>query len=288
MFVVAGVSGNTGSVVASTLLDRGKKVRVLVRDVAKAERWAARGAEVAVAELSDTAALANAFGGATAAYVLLPPRHASRAALAENAQISDSIVAAAKSAKLAHVVLLSSLGAQVPTGTGLIQSVHDAETKLFASGIPTTAVRPGSFYENSLPAIGAAKGAGTFPTFYRKDFAVPSVATKDIGRIAAQALIEGPRGNEVIELSGPRDLAATDLAAALGRVLGKELTVQEIPESAVAGTMTSHGASPDVAELFRAMVHAVNDGTLRFEGGKARHVRGEVTIEDWFRSTAAG
>ena len=32
MFVIAGVSGNTGRVVADTLLSQGKKVRVIVRE----------------------------------------------------------------------------------------------------------------------------------------------------------------------------------------------------------------------------------------------------------------
>jgi len=286
MYVVAGVSGNTGSVVASTLLERGKRVRVLVRDRTKGERWAAQGAEVAVADLGDTAALAQAFASASGAYVLLPPRYTSSAPLAENAQLADSIVAAAKIARLGHVVVLSSRGAQIPQGTGLIEAAYDMETKLFPSGIPATTVRAASFYENHLPALGAAKGAGIFPTFFRKDLAVASVAAKDVGRVAAQALIDGPRGNQIIELSGPRDLTATDIAAALGRVLGKELTVQEIPDAAVVATMTSHGASSDVAEQFRAMVHSVNDGTLRFEGGTARQIRGEVTIEEWFRAVA--
>ncbi len=53
MYVIAGVSGNTGKVVADTLLAQGKKVRVVVRDAQKGEAWKKRGAEVAVAELDD-------------------------------------------------------------------------------------------------------------------------------------------------------------------------------------------------------------------------------------------
>ncbi len=50
MYVVAGVSGDTGSVVASTLLDRQQKVRVVVRDRARGATCASQGADVAVAE----------------------------------------------------------------------------------------------------------------------------------------------------------------------------------------------------------------------------------------------
>src|SRR6185295_17669043 len=73
MYVIAGVSGNTGSVVANTLLADKQPVRVIVRDAAKGEPWKAKGAEVVVASLDDRASLARALTGATGAYLLLPP-----------------------------------------------------------------------------------------------------------------------------------------------------------------------------------------------------------------------
>ena len=74
MFVVAGVSGKTGSVVARTLLENGKKVRVVVRDAKKGDEWKAKGAEVAVASVDDAGALTKALQGAEGAYLLLPPQ----------------------------------------------------------------------------------------------------------------------------------------------------------------------------------------------------------------------
>src|SRR4051812_50198272 len=45
MFVISGVTGHVGSVVASTLLERGDNVRVIVRDAKKGEAWQRRGGE---------------------------------------------------------------------------------------------------------------------------------------------------------------------------------------------------------------------------------------------------
>ena len=73
MFAITGITGHTGAVVAETLLAAGKPVRVIVRDAAKGAAWKARGAEVAVADLKDAAALAQAFRGVQGAYVLSPP-----------------------------------------------------------------------------------------------------------------------------------------------------------------------------------------------------------------------
>jgi uncharacterized protein YbjT (DUF2867 family) len=52
-YVVAGATGHVGSVVAQSLLDSGRKVRVIVRDTHKAERWKKRGAHVGQVDLSN-------------------------------------------------------------------------------------------------------------------------------------------------------------------------------------------------------------------------------------------
>ena len=64
MYVILGATGNTGSIIANSLLSKGKKVRVVGRDSGRLERFVYRGAEAFTAERSDAAALAKAFSGA--------------------------------------------------------------------------------------------------------------------------------------------------------------------------------------------------------------------------------
>ena len=78
MYVVAGATGHTGKAAAETLLGRKRPIRVIVRDATKAARWRARGAEAVIASLDDAAALTRALSGAAGAYLLIPPRYASR------------------------------------------------------------------------------------------------------------------------------------------------------------------------------------------------------------------
>ena len=73
MYAVAGVTGNTGSVVATSLLGQGEQVRVIVRNEEKGRQWKEQGAEVAVASLDDAAALARALDGVEGLYYLVPP-----------------------------------------------------------------------------------------------------------------------------------------------------------------------------------------------------------------------
>ena len=154
MFAIAGVTGNTGSVVAETLLAAKAPIRVIVRDAAKGAAWKARGAEVAIADLGDVAALTAAFAGVQGAYVLLPPRPTSTAPLADNHAVADAIAAAVAAAKVPHVVLLSSVGAQHPSGTGPIATVHYAE-QVLAKVTTWTAVRAAS--RAARPTLAAAR-----------------------------------------------------------------------------------------------------------------------------------
>jgi uncharacterized protein YbjT (DUF2867 family) len=73
MYVVLGATGNTGSIVATTLLLRGERVRVVGREASRLGHFVRKGAEGFTANVSDAVALTKAFSGARAAYLMLPP-----------------------------------------------------------------------------------------------------------------------------------------------------------------------------------------------------------------------
>jgi uncharacterized protein YbjT (DUF2867 family) len=279
MHVVLGATGHTGQAAAEHLLERRKKVRVVVRDAAKGEPWKARGAEVAVAELSNTAALAAALASAEGAYVLVPPQYGVDDMLAAQRRIVDSLAGAIRQSGVPQVVLLSSIGAQRASGTGPIVTLHRAETALRDAAKGLTALRAGFFLENWAPFLGAVREKGVLPSFMPPDLAVPMVATRDIGRVAADLLLEPRPGDRVVELSGPRDLTPQDFADALAKRLGRAVRVEPLPLEAVEPSFVAAGMSADVARLFREMYGALIDGAIAWEGGgEAR--RGRLGPED--------
>lgn len=277
MFVIAGVSGNTGRVVADTLLSQGKKVRAIVRDVAKGEPWKSRGAEVAVADLADPKALTAAFAGASGVYLLAPPRMAATDLLAEQKRVADGLAQAVAEANVPHVVFLSSIGAQHEDGTGPIAALHYAE-KTFETKTKAklTFVRAAYFLENWGAAAAAAK-AGKLPTFIRPDQSIPMVATRDIGLVAARALVEGPRSRvDIIELAGPKDESPNDIAAAFAKSVGHDVTPDPAPFEAVVPAFTSFGISKSVAEAFEQMYRGIASGKVAWQGRGTRSIRGTV------------
>src|SRR5260370_29850558 len=73
MYVILGATGKTGSIVANSLLDKKKKVRVVGRDNKKLAVFTSRGAEAFTANITDEKALTRAFTGAEAGYAMIPP-----------------------------------------------------------------------------------------------------------------------------------------------------------------------------------------------------------------------
>lgn len=281
-FVVAGVSGNTGKVVASTLLAAGKKVRVLVRDAAKAQPWKDQGAEVAVAELSDANAVAAALRGAEGAYLLSPPAFGVPDVLAHGRAVVDAVANALEQSPVPHVAWLSSVGAQHETGTGPIRTAHYAETRLSKLKTPVTFVRASYFQENWGSVAGAAKAQGILPSFLTPGRAIAQVATGDIGRVAAEALIAGPKGVHHIELEGPARYTPEDVAASFGRALGKTIQLISVPEAGIIGALREVGFSDDLAGLYDEMIRGVNRGHVDFETKEV--VRGRIGLDDTVRA----
>jgi uncharacterized protein YbjT (DUF2867 family) len=281
MFVITGATGHTGSVAAQTLLAAGKQVRVVVRDATRAERLKALGAEVFVADLADQSALARAVRGAEGVFLISPPDVAAKDFIAERRRLTQQQVDTLAAEKVPHVVLLSSIGAQHPTGTGPILSVRNVEQQLRAAGLPATFVRAAYFVENWGAVVQAVKSDGVLPSFIAAGARTPMVSTPDIGKTVAQALLDGPRGVRVIELSGPSDASPNDVAAAFSRILSKPVKVVEAPLDAVVPTFTSLGISSDVAGLFREMYDALAKGKLAPETGE--HVRGATPLEATLR-----
>jgi uncharacterized protein YbjT (DUF2867 family) len=278
MYVVTGATGNTGHVVAERLLAQGKPVRVVVRSAQKAAALAKLGAEVAIADLSDERALGEALRGATGLYYLSPPDTVSNAFIAERKQLTERISRVIARAEVPHVVLLSSIASQSSSGTGPILSTHNAEQQLRAIGVPSTFVRAGYFAENWAAVLPVAKRDGVLPSFFPADQRIPMTATHDIGEVAAQALIDGPRGVRVIELSGPEDVSPNDVARAVGELLGRSVRVAEAPLDAIVPTFTSFGMSENFAGLFRELYACIRSDRFVWEGGSAEAVRGKTSI----------
>jgi uncharacterized protein YbjT (DUF2867 family) len=265
MYVVLGATGNTGSVIANSLLLKGERVRVVGRDASRLERFVRKGAEAFTANVTDAAALTKAFTGARAAYLMLPPNMTSPDYRADQERESDAIAKAVKDSSLRYAVHLSSYGAQAPEGTGPIAGLHSSEQKLNAiTGLNVLHLRAGYFMENNLAAIGMIQAMGIFGHALLPDLKHPMIATRDIGDYAAQRILKLDfSGKQTRELLGERDLSMNEATSVIARGIGKpDLRYVQFPYEQVQQVLEQMGIPPKTAGQFIEMYKAINEGVV--------------------------
>jgi uncharacterized protein YbjT (DUF2867 family) len=266
MYVVLGASGNSGHIVAQNLLARQQKVRVVGRNAAHLQPHAAQGAEIFIGDITDAAAITKAFNHADSAYVMIPPNLASDDPRGYQERVSDAIAAAVKSTGIKNVVSLSSIGADKNKGTGPIVGLHNLEQKLNQiDSANLLHLRAGYFMENTLPQVGAVRMAGAVIGPVRPDLKFPMIASRDIGAAAADALLNlAFRGKQTRELLGQRDLDYTEVAAIIGKAIGKpDLKYLNAPDDQVRAALIQNGMSDQVARLILELASALNSGHIR-------------------------
>jgi len=279
MYVVTGATGHTGSIVADALLAAGKKVRVIGRDAKRLERFTHKGAEAFVADATDAAAITNAFSGAEAAYLMLPPYEA---------RVGDLLVSAVKKSALKHAVVLSSYGADKPDRTGPVVGLHNLERRLEGvAGLNALFLRPGYFMENLLPQIWVINSLGFMAGPVRADLPLPMIATNDVGAVAAEALLKlNFEGKSSREFQGPRDVTYAEAAGIIGGAIGKlGLTYQQLPAAQLRPAFQQMGMSPNNADLLLELAEAVNTKHLRMLEPRSAANSTPTTIETFIAET---
>ncbi len=276
MYAITGITGNVGSVVARTLLERNLPVRAIVRDPGRASSWAERGCEVAVADINDTGSLTAAFSGAEGVFVLVPPNFDPEPGFPEARAIASTLKSAVAAATPGKVVYLSTIGAQA-TQTNLLTQHTIIEQELRESSIPITFLRPGWFMENSSWDVAPAREHGAIPSFLQPlDKPVPMVATADIGSVAADLLIETWSGHRVVELEGPRRVTPNQIAATFADLLGRPVRMDIVPRDTWETLFRSQGMQNPEPRI--QMLDGFNQGWIEFESGEAGSRKGNVAL----------
>jgi uncharacterized protein YbjT (DUF2867 family) len=266
MYVILGATGNTGKIVAETLLDSGQKVRVVGRSKDRLEGFTVLGADVFEANVADSAALTTAFTGARAVYALVPPNMASPDYRAEQDAASASIAKALEAAGVTHVVALSSFGADKADKTGPVAGLHVMEERF--SQVPklnALFLRAGYFMENLLAQPGIIKSFGMMAGPVNADLPLPMIATYDIATAAVDALTKLDfTGHQTRELLGQRDLTYSQAAKIVGAAIGiPNLAYVQLPADQIIQAMTQMGISKNMATLICEMSDALNSGHMR-------------------------
>jgi uncharacterized protein YbjT (DUF2867 family) len=285
-YVVAGVTGRVGSVVATELLARDVAVTVVVRDEARGLPWANRGAEVAVGSLDDRAFVARVVHGAAGFFTLLPESVPPDDFHGARRRMADAMAGGVQDGGVSHVVMLSAIAASLADGNGPAKDLHYCERQLELHAKQLTLLRPCYFQDNVAGAIQSAVRAGIYPNFLASaDMPIPMIATRDVGRFAAKTMLTGGRGREIIDLFGP-EYSIRQVAQALGVVLAKALEVIDIPPARHRDALVDAGVPSPIAGAIAEMFGAFSAGLITPQGD--RSLVGTTSIDDVIAQYAQG
>ncbi len=268
MFAITGITGQVGTQLATELLAAKRPVRAVLRDKAKAWTWVERGCEAALAAMDDVAALTAAFTGAEAVFVLLPPVFDPTPGFTESRRNIAAISAALRAVDVPRVVCLSTIGADA-AHENILTQLQLLEQALADLPAAVTFLRAAWFVENIAWDIEGARETGTMPSFLQPvDRKIAMVATADVARAAATLLQEPFEGHRVVELEGPTRVSPIDLAAALGKSLGRDVVAQSVPRGDWETLFRGQGMANPTPRM--CMLDGFNEGWIDFGAGSRK------------------
>ncbi len=264
-YVITGATGNTGLPIAEALLDAGHQVRIIARRAERAAKLTEKGAILFAGDSKDAGLLASAFEGVDAAYIMIPFDAQTPDYYQSQKSHVDAVVKAIQESRLRYAVTLSSIGAHMPEGNGVVQGLYYMEQALNAiEGLNVKHLRAGYFLENTLMQAGTLKHMGIMGSQVRADLLIPMVATKDISAAALKYLSSlDYEGSSVQYVLGARDYSYTKIASIYGNIIGKEdVNYVQFPYDQAAQAMMQMGMGESVVTRLNEFVKAMNEGQI--------------------------
>jgi len=285
MYVITGATGNTGKIIASKLLEAGKKVRIISRNAGKAKELTDKGAELFIGDTGNAELLKKAFNGATAVYAMIPIDWQTANYTDHQVKHASAIAEALRECKVKYVVSLSRQGAHLESGSGVVLGLHKMEN-IFnkIEGLNTLHLRATYFMENSLGMVGLVKNAGIMGSPVKADLSFPVIATKDIAHYAVKRLLAlNFSGHNIQNLLGAREVSYPEIAKVYGAAIGKkDLNYVEFSYSDFKNSfMQQMGTSENVADNFNEFIKEMNEGKVMANAKRDQESTTPTTIEEF-------
>ncbi len=284
MYVIMGGTGHVGSATAAALLDRGEAVTIVTRDANRAGKWLERGAGIAVADVEDVASLRAVFRRGRRAFLLNPPADTTTDTDVVERRTVANILAALEGSGLEKVVAESTGGAQPGDRLGDLNVLWELEEGLRRQPIPAAINRAAYYMSNWDGQLDAVRSTGKLATMFAADLAIPMVAPRDLGEIAAERLLSSLDDIGIRHVEGPARYSSADVAKAFSNAIDRPVEVDVTPRGKWKEAFLALGFSQAAAESYARMTAVSVDGGFEMVAGP---LRGKTTLEAYIRDLAA-
>ena len=287
--IITGSLGNIGKPLTKNLVAAGHEITVISSNPARTADIENLGAKAQIGSVTDSDFLKEVFNGADAIFAMTPPNLGGSNVISNTINAGKAYANAIQESGVKRVVMLSSIGADFPGGTGPITGLHHIE-QLYQdlNDVAVTFLRAGFFYTNFYNDVPLIKAAGIIGANYPADISAPLVHPTDIAVAAAEELQRTGAGKDIKYIvSDVRQPA--DFAKVLGAAIGKpELPWVEFTDEQSLQGMTQAGIPEEIAGLYTEMGNAFRTGKLSKDFQKSGSpVNGNTKLEDFAKEFAA-
>ena len=229
--LVTGATGQQGMAVSKALLERGHRVRALVRDMSSesGKTLEGMGAELVVADNDDPRSLERAASGVDSVFAMATPALGVDVEVRHGIAIADAAVVVG----VQHLVYSSMANADQQTQIPHADSKYKVEQHIKGLAIPWTVVAPVYFMENVLfPWNLNDLKEGVFRQALPPKRALKMTSSQDVGRFVALVIEKRePFIGRRIDI-GSDELTGEEMADTLAKSIGYpiEYVVQPIEE----------------------------------------------------------
>jgi uncharacterized protein YbjT (DUF2867 family) len=290
--IVTGSLGNISQPLAKELVEKGHTVTVISSKLEKQQDIKVLGATAAIGALEDVDFLTATFTGADAVYCMIPPNNyfdQNLELLAYYQRIANNYAQAIQQSGVKRVVYLSSIGAHLAQGSGILIGHHDGEGIMNnLQSVAITFMRPVAFYYNLFGFVPMIKSDGFIAANWGAEEKLVWVSPLDIAAAIAEELeivLEGRKVRYVVS----EELTGNETATILGAAIGKpDLKWIIIPSEQMQSGLEAVGMNPNIAAGLVEMYASQQSGLLMQDYYRNKPVvMGKVKMTDFALEFAA-
>ncbi len=291
--IVTGSLGNISKPLTKELVQKGHVVTVISSKPEKQKDIEALGAIAAIGTLEDIEFLASMFSGADAVYCMVPPNDyfdLSLDLIAYYCRIGNNYAQAIQQSGVKRVVNLSTIGAHLEQGSGILIGAHNVEKTLnkLSSDVAITHIRPTSFFYNLYAYVDTIKNQGFIAANYGADKIISWVSPIDIAAAIAEEIETLLVGRKVRYVAS-EELTGNETASILGVSIGKpDLKWIIITNEQMLSGLEAAGMNPQIAEGLVEMYASLHSGLLAEDYYRNKPtVMGKVKLANFAKEFAA-
>ncbi|WKN41688.1 NmrA family NAD(P)-binding protein [Tunicatimonas pelagia] len=290
---LTGSLGRIGKPLVQKLMSEGHTVTVISSNSARSKEIEALGAIPAIGALQDTDFLASTFTGADVIYAMAPPANYFDQSLnlfEYFKELGNSFDEAVQKSGVKRVINLSSIGAHLEKGNGILEGTYYVENSLnsLPEDVAVTHIRPTEIYYNLFQFIDLIKNQGIMGSNLNKNGVNVWVSTEDIAAAVVEE-ISNPFSGRKVRYVASEELTYQEVAATLGSAIGKpDLKWVTITDNQLYESLKSVGMQPAIAEKMVEMYAAIRSGLLYEDYNLHKpETLGQVKMKDFAQEFAA-